>query len=207
MIGRRAGATVGLLMLGACAQIGAEPLPPADTSITQEGLGFTNVRSQVDVAFAQAFTETPFENGALSVVGPDGSADLATYQLVPCQGGQAICGGSAQGPAGQLTRTPNWFVVSGLYGRTFWLSYGGDGYIQNGGEYWPIAWNAQPNGTGDGFAPSLETPYPHGYRTLDERVSAPLGTLGSVGLSTIPVGNPPQAQGPGRPLEMGADGG
>ena len=207
MIGRRAGAMAGLLMLGACAQLGVEALPPADTSVTPEQLQFANIRAQTDRAFEQSFTETPFANGALSVVGPDGSADLASYQLVPCRGGQAICGGSAQGPAGQLTRRPDWFVVTGLYGRTFWLSHGGDGYVQQGGEYWPIAWNAQPNGTGDGGAPAMETPYPHGYRTLDERVAVPLGTtLGAVGLSTVPLGNPPQPQGPGRPLTMGAGG-
>ncbi|EYD74348.1 hypothetical protein Rumeso_04033 [Rubellimicrobium mesophilum DSM 19309] len=204
MIGRSAGTMAGLLLLGACAQLGGEPIPPMDTSVAPESLEFANVRADYDRAVEQSFTEMPFANGALSVTGPDGMADLATYRLVPCRGGQAICAGSDAGPAGQLRRTPDWFVVTGLYGRTFWLSYGGDGYVQRGGEYWPIAWNARPNGTGDGDAPSLETPYPHGYRTLDERVAVPVGSAGG---AMLPLGNPPQAQGPGRPLTMGADSG
>ena len=207
MIGRRAGAVAGLLMLGACAQLGGEPIPPLDTSVTTGDLQFTNVRAEYDRTLERSFTETPFENGALAVVAPDGPADLASYRLVPCRGGQAICAGSEGGPAGQIRRTPDWFVVTGLYGRTFWLSYGGDGYVQQGDQYWPLSWNARPNGTGDGDAPALETPYPHGYRTLDERVAEPIGSLGNIGLATIPVGNPPQAQGPGRPLPLGADGG
>jgi len=193
----------GLLLLGACSQSGQRTFPSDDGMIAVDDVQFISLSSGYDRAFERTFTEAPFQNGALSVVAPNGPADLASFTLVPCRGGQAICGGSEQGPAGQLTRTPDWFVVTGLYGQTFWLSYGGDGYVERGGEYIPLAWNARPNGTGNGDAPSLETPYPHGYRTLEERVASPLG---GVRVPSVPLGNPPQAQGPGQPLVLGAEG-
>lgn len=166
MIGRMATAMAGLLLLGACAQIGAEPVPPLDLSMEPAELELASYRTAYERNFERSFTEAPFANGALAVTAPDDRGDLATYRLVPCHGGQAICAGSEQGPAGQIRRSPDWFVVTGLYGRTFWLSYGGDGYAERGGQYVPLSWNARPNGTGDGDAPALETPYPHGYRDL-----------------------------------------
>lgn len=162
MVGLKAVSVLGVLLaLGACARLGGEPLPPVNASLQPEQLEFSSVQQGYTRSFERSFTETPFANGALSVLAPDPAGEIGTYTLVPCQGGTAICAGSASGPAGQLRQTPDWYVVTGLYGQIFWLSYGGDGYVQRGGRYIPLAWNAQPNGTGDGSAPALETPYPH----------------------------------------------
>jgi len=200
MIGRKAGAMAGMLMLGACAQLGTAPPVSDEVSVRVRDAQYNTVSPSYDRTFERSFTETPFANGALAVTGADGLGDLATYRLVPCQGGQSICAGSEQGPAGQIRQTPDWFVVTGLYGQTFWLSYGGDGYIERNGQYTPIAWNARPNGTGDGDAPTLETPYPHGYAVLG-RVSGPLAASSGAGAY---LGTPPQPVGPGRPLVLGS---
>lgn len=203
MIGRMATAMAGLLVLGACTQLGGEPLPPVDASLAPGDLELQTLSAGYQRAFEQSFGETPFANGALAVTAPDGLGEIATYRLVPC-GGSAICAGSGRGPAGQLRRTPDWFVVTGLYGRTFWLSYDGDGYVERNGQYIPLAWNARPNGTGDGDAPSLETPYPHGYAVL-ENLAAPVPAVRAASLgSGVVLGSPPQPLGPGRPLDLGS---
>lgn len=108
----------------------------------------------------RTFTEAPFARGALAAAARE-NGELRTFNLVPCQGGAAVCAGSAQGPAGRLTRTPEYFVVDGLYGRRFWLSYGGDGYVERAGTYIPLAWDARVNGAGFGTDGAIETPYRH----------------------------------------------
>lgn len=138
--------TAALALLAGCAQVGA---PPGGTVLA----GYHR-------AVDRTFTEEPFARGALAVVARE-SGELRTFGLVPCQGGAAICAGSAQGPAGRLSRTPEYFVVDGLYGRRFWLSYGGDGYVERAGTYVPLAWDARINGTGFGIDGALETPYRH----------------------------------------------
>lgn len=197
MIARMAGTLTGLLMLGACAQTGGALLVTDDAAVRVRDAEYNTISPSYDRTFERSFTETPFENGPLSVIGADGLGDLATYRLVPCYGGQAICAGSESGPAGQLRRTPDWFVVTGLYGQTFWLSNGGDGYLERNGQYTPIAWNARPNGTGDGDAPAVETPFPHGYAVLG-RVSGPIGG------TTTSLAAPPRPVGPGVPLVLGS---
>lgn len=104
----------------------------------------------------RATSEAPFQRGALAVVAREGGF-VETFDLVPCQGGRAICAGSDRGPAGTLARTPDWFVVRGLYGRTFWLSYGGDGYVQRGNVLWSLAWSARADGRGEGPGPQPAT--------------------------------------------------
>jgi len=91
-------------------------------------------------AYADAFSEAPFQNGAVSVVA-EAQGDLGTYSLHPCRNGTAVCAGSAQGPVGQVGVTDDYTVVSGLYGGTFWLSPGGDGAFVRGGETVALAWN------------------------------------------------------------------
>lgn len=120
----------------------------------------------------RATSEAPFQRGALAVAAREGGR-VETFDLVPCQGGRAICAGSDRGPAGTLARTPDWFVVRGLYGRTFWLSHGGDGYVQRGNVLWSLAWSARADGRGEGPGPQppsgrelgtgpvLETNAPH----------------------------------------------
>jgi hypothetical protein len=139
-------ATAALAILGGCAEVGASPGDAAFESYRR--------------GFDRTFTEEPFVRGALAVVARE-NGELMTFGLVPCQGGAAICAGSAQGPAGQLSRTPEYFVVDGLYGRRFWLSYGGDGYVERAGIYIPLAWDARINGTGFGTDGALETPFRH----------------------------------------------
>jgi hypothetical protein len=150
---------LGLLLLGACTQEARSGFPPLRPVEPQE-LEFAALDAGFQRTFERSLTEAPFANGDLAVIAAVGR-EVASYRLVPCQGGQAICGGGANGPAGQLVRTPDWFVVRGLYGQTFWLSYGGDGYLERGGQLIPLVWEARATGTGSGDAPSLETPYRH----------------------------------------------
>ena len=144
-------AVTGLILLGGCAELGMPVAGPLDAGA---------VVSEQQKAFDQTFTEAPFARGPLAVVASEGG-DLGTYTLVPCRGGATVCSGSAQGPAGQVFRTDEYTVVDGLYGRRFWLGYGGDGYIERQGIYVPLAWDARPNGQGPGFDPVLETPFRH----------------------------------------------
>lgn len=93
-------------------------------------------------AYAAAYSETPFANGAMSVVSAEADR-MRTYSLFPCRGGAAICAGSARGHAGTLTVTPDYHVVRGLYGnRTFYLSPGGDGAVMRGTHGFPLAWDS-----------------------------------------------------------------
>ncbi len=135
-----------LTLVAGCAERGA---PPGEAVLT-------GYQRSID----RTFTEEPFARGALAVVARE-NRELQTFSLVPCQGGAAICAGSEQGPVGRLSRTPEYFVVDGLYGRRFWLSYGGDGYVERAGTYIPLAWDARINGTGFGMDGALETPFRH----------------------------------------------
>ncbi|MGZ9809245.1 hypothetical protein ACXN5S_02155 [Pseudoroseicyclus sp. H15] len=91
--------------------------------------------------FVQAGLEMPFADGqAISAVA---ASDLGmdTFRLVPCRGGAAICAGSATGPVGTTRTTPDYLVVSGLYGVELWLSPGGDGAVlYPSGTAVPLAW-------------------------------------------------------------------
>lgn len=155
-------AMAGLVLLGACAEAGLSPLPPVppfELASVAEELEVPVIRDRYNRAFEQAFSEEPFEEGAMAVIAEEGG-ELATFRFVPCRGG-AVCSGGETGPVGQLLRSPDWFVLKGLHGATFWLSHGGDGYLERDGTYVPLAWNGRINGTGPGDAPVLETPYPH----------------------------------------------
>ena len=109
--------------------------------------------------YERASSEAPFERGAMAVVAPDGGT-LRTWRLVPCQGGQAVCAWSESGPAGRLSRTPDYVVVSGLFGVTFWLSYAGDGYVERDHAFTPLTWNSRIDG-GEGSQAALETVAAH----------------------------------------------
>ena len=155
-------AMTGLVLLGACAVQGLEPLPtvpPFELASVAQELEFPVIRDRYNRAFEQAFTEEPFETGTMAVIAEEGG-ELSTFRFVPCRGG-AVCSGSEAGPAGRLLRSPDWFILTGLQGATFWLSYGGDDYLERNGQYVPLAWNGRINGTGPGDAPVLETPFPH----------------------------------------------
>jgi hypothetical protein len=92
--------------------------------------------------FAATYSETPFENGGMDIVAIE-RGDMRTFRLVPCRGGTAICAGGLHGAAGTLTRTPDYWIVSGIYGgRSFYLSPGGDGAIYYGqNRAAALAWN------------------------------------------------------------------
>ncbi|TNC72392.1 hypothetical protein [Rubellimicrobium roseum] len=149
-------AAAGLALLGACADLddGSYRVfePPEAT--------FATASPAWDRAVERALTEAPFAKGPMAVVANE-EGEIDVYRLVPCRDGRAICAGGPEGAAGTLRRTPDWFVVEGLYGRTFWLGYGGDGYVERAGRFVPLAWNARPLGTGPGDDPALETAFRH----------------------------------------------
>lgn len=122
--------------LAACTEVGVSPPPPGS-------LDWDRAVTAASRAYAASHSETPFENGPMSVIATeDGS--LSTFLLVPCRGGAAICAGGLTGPAGRLEVTADYHIVRGLYGnRTFWLSPGGDGAIGYGrGRFLPLAWDS-----------------------------------------------------------------
>lgn len=120
--------------LPGCAQVQAVP---------ESALEWPANESAMLRAFAQSFSETPFEHGAVTVIAAEGG-DLRSYRLVPCRGGAAVCAGGLDGPAGRLELRPDYHVVTGLYGgRTFFLSPGGDGTLRlRSGVDVPLAWEA-----------------------------------------------------------------
>lgn len=160
MIRARAAATLAFLALAGCEAAGLEPLPPV-APFDPASLEFAAASDSVARTAEQSWSERPFANGSLAVVAIEGQ-DLSTWRLVPCRGGEAICAWDQQGPVGQLRITPNYYVVTGLFDRTFWLSYGGDGYVERDGRLVGLAWNSRTAGTGIGTDPVLETPAPHG---------------------------------------------
>ena len=91
-------------------------------------------------SYAAAYSEMPFAEGAMSIVAAE-QGEMRTYRLVPC--GETVCGGSAHGPAGRVETTADYVIVSGLYGRQFWLSPGGDGaLIRSDGATVSLAWDS-----------------------------------------------------------------
>lgn len=95
-------------------------------------------------AFNDAFRDTPFDTGAVTVLvsDPNPLRMLQSFTLVPCQNDTAICGGSPLGRAGTLAMQNGQYVVTGAYpGRTFYLDRGGDGFMQENGILVPLAWN------------------------------------------------------------------
>lgn len=153
-------AVAALVVLGGCAELDPIPDWPGTGFSSQEPLEGPALPAAYQRQVERALTEPPFANGALAVLATEGG-ELHSWTLVPCRGGVAVCGGSAQGPAGRVVRTPDYLAVEGLYGRRFWLSHGGDGYVERQGRFVPLAWDARPNGTGPGIEPVLETPFPH----------------------------------------------
>ena len=99
----------------------------------------------ISAAFSDAFADTPFADGqAISVLvgNDDPLRRFDSFRLVPCQDGQAVCGGSDRGRAGTLTLESGQYVVRGAYpGRDFYLDRNGDGFMGRGGVLVPLAWN------------------------------------------------------------------
>ena len=93
-------------------------------------------------AYALAFSEYPFERGVIDIVASEDN-QMRTFRMVVCRAGTTVCAGNLHGPAGALTREPDYWIVRGLCGnRTFYLSPGGDGAIYYGGQQGAaLAWN------------------------------------------------------------------
>lgn len=159
-----AAAILSALGLGGCAEVAR-----LDAAATAGGLDYAVLEARALRAFDEAYLERPFANGSMAVLATEGG-EVSTFHLAPCRGGLAICAGGPHGPAGTLRVSPDWHVVEGLYGRTFWLSYAGDGWLERGGQVIPLAWEARregpgPDGLGEGETgddAALERPVPHG---------------------------------------------
>lgn len=88
--------------------------------------------------FVERYQDQPFERGTVHVVAEE-HGELHTYSLTPC-GEDHICG--PNGRQGHVTRMDDHVVVSGAYnGRTFYLSPGGDGFLNWRGVNRDLAWN------------------------------------------------------------------
>lgn len=121
---------IALAALGAC----------STTQTTRTGGFDDGVSNPVALAIVayENHTDVPFDSGTVSIVANE-HGDLHSYSLTPC-GGNSICG--PDGRAGQVQRTPEYFVVTGAYrDRTFFLSQGGGGYLTFRGENRDLAWN------------------------------------------------------------------
>lgn len=126
---------IAVLTLGACAsapEVGrdAQPAPGA----------LVAAAVTVHSAYDNAWAEMPFERGAMSIVATE-RGDLRSFRLVPCHNG-IVCAGSARGRHGHVEMQGEVMVVSGLYGRTFYLERGGDGRIVRRGVSTPLAWDS-----------------------------------------------------------------
>ena len=119
-----------IMGLGACS---LEDLNRANSQI--ENL---DIVAETRRAFADSYQDQPFEGGVVYVIAEE-HGDLHTYSLTPC-GVDRICG--PDGRAGQVKRMGDHIVVTGAYpGRVFYLSPGGDGYLNWRGVNRDLAWN------------------------------------------------------------------
>lgn len=95
-----------------------------------------NLPSGATRAYAEAYQDTPFERGEISVIAEE-HGELHTFTLRPC-GADQVCGARQ----GNVVKAPDYYVVTNAYaGRTFYVSPGGDGYIKRDGVLYPMAWN------------------------------------------------------------------
>ena len=105
------------------------------------GEPFTGNKGPVEVqrALANAFTDLPFDTGAVTVLTEE-HGELHSYTFNTC--GNAVCSGHRRGT---LQQAPDYTVITGTHaGRTFYLSPGGDGWLKLHGNLIPLAWE-DPN--------------------------------------------------------------
>lgn len=129
-----------LTALATCAVLGACSIADVSRDLTDgaEALRVQSVTDQTRRAWDHANRDLPFDTGVVYAIANE-HGEMHTYSLRPC-GGDHICGGT--GHRGHVTRTPDFFVVTGAYpGRTFLLSPGGDGYLTWRGVNRDLAWN------------------------------------------------------------------
>lgn len=103
-------------------------------------IGVVQTAATVHSAYDNAWAETPFQRGAMSIVATE-RGDLRSFRLVPCHNG-IVCSGSVRGRHGQIEMQGDVMVVRGLYGRTFYLERGGDGRVTRHGHSVPLAWDS-----------------------------------------------------------------
>lgn len=123
--------TLGLVVLGTGAV--AEDAQPAPGVLVAVGVA-------VHSAWDNTWAEAPFERGAMSIVATE-RGDMRTFRIVPCHNG-IVCAGNAQGRHGRVEMRGDVMVVSGLYGRTFYLERGGDGQVERRGHAVALAWDS-----------------------------------------------------------------
>lgn len=127
-----------LLLTGASLAVGLSACATFDLGQTQEQIENLDLLAETRRAFSDAYQDQPFDAGTVYVVAEE-HGDLHTYSLTPC-GGDHICG--LDGRKGHVQRANEHIVVTGAYpGRTFYLSPGGDGYLNWRGVNRDLAWN------------------------------------------------------------------
>lgn len=114
----------------------------ADHGLPPEAMAHENIVRETSRAFADSYLHVPFAEGPVAVVATEGGK-LRTYRLVPCRSGTEVCAGSERGRVGALRVSPDYYIVTGLYGRTFFLSPGGDGWLRVGQTDLPLAWDSE----------------------------------------------------------------
>ncbi|MGR3591072.1 MAG: hypothetical protein ACU0B9_13390 [Limimaricola soesokkakensis] len=142
------GAALAAVLLAGCAEVkpvvmpllaSVEPLPISPPTAP------VRVLPEPD-PFEPEYTESPFQKGPVSVISADARGDMATWRLIPCQQGRAIC---VNGRPAQLSKAGDTYVVSGTHGVSFHLMTGGDGFVTHGGGKMaalqaPLAWEHFP---------------------------------------------------------------
>lgn len=124
-------ALASLTALGACMTIDQDALGARIEAV--------NLLDETRRDLDEAYRDQPFDTGTVYVVANE-HGDLHTYSLTTCRNGTHICGGT--GRVGHVERTLDYYIVTGAYrGRTFYLSPGGDGYLNWRGVNRDLAWN------------------------------------------------------------------
>lgn len=128
-------------MRAATAILGAALLAACSGPVTEDDLRYDSLRTETRRAYAAAYLDQPFAEGAIRIVAEE-NGEMATFTLVPCRGGDFACAGGLHGRAGAMTMGPDYVTVSGAYaGRTFFLAPGGRGVLRRHGVDTPLAWD------------------------------------------------------------------
>lgn len=147
--GMNTGAAVMALFLAGCGEVEPLVMPLLESVALPPVMPpVAHVRMLPDPApFEPEYAERPFQMGPMSVIAPGRDGHMATWRLIPCQEGRAIC---VNGHAGRLSVAGDTYVVSGVHGMSFHLETGGGGFVtrSGGGKFAdlqaPLAWEHFP---------------------------------------------------------------